>query len=169
MEQLGEPDKSILLRLGYAVARAQLFEFALLKLLEVQRHDLTQPLDKRWPEIERWLTKKTAGSAANELRVPELIASDLAQAVAGRNLVVHHAWRLYLAAGERHGDAAADLYTDWLELQAKLLGQSYNGLMKLTEAARSSAPTTLTAYAMRTTWREHVRAPVVLPPVPYTS
>jgi hypothetical protein len=41
---LDSADLSIVTRLGYATALAQLFEFAMLKLLEVQRHDLKVPL-----------------------------------------------------------------------------------------------------------------------------
>ena len=54
-EQLDDHDKRVVQRLGYAIARAQLFEFAMAKLLEAQRHDLSVPLDDRWDEISRWL------------------------------------------------------------------------------------------------------------------
>jgi hypothetical protein len=39
-EQLDEHDHTVITRLGYAIARAQLFEFAMVKLLEAQRQDM---------------------------------------------------------------------------------------------------------------------------------
>ncbi len=121
MERLDDGDRSVLAHLGYAIARAQLFELALLKLLEAQRHDVSAPLEDRWPEIEKWLTSKTAGAAAHDLELPESVAADLKVVVGARNLVAHHAWRLYLAARERHGGVAAEIYETWLDEQARIM------------------------------------------------
>jgi hypothetical protein len=85
-EQLEEDDYPVLARLGYALARAQLFELALMKLLEAQRFDVDQPLEERWNEILGWLTKWTAGKAAKKLHLPEPIAADLLNIVRRRNV-----------------------------------------------------------------------------------
>lgn len=46
-EQLDDEDRDVLLLLGYTVGRAQLLEYALLKLLEAQRFDLDADPDER--------------------------------------------------------------------------------------------------------------------------
>jgi hypothetical protein len=130
-ERLDNDDRAILCQLGYALARGQLFEMAMLKLVEAQRHDLAVPLDDRWDEIVKWLTKWTAGQAANELRVPKEIAADLHAIVGGRNHIVHRAWWLYIGRRAKVGDRAVTEYTDWLVAQAQLMGHAYNGVMTI--------------------------------------
>ena len=98
-EQLDEHDHTVITRLGYGVARAQLFEFAMVKLLEAQRQDMAIPLDERWPEIRTWL-KASAGRTSGKLDVPEPIRKDLLAVVECRNVVAHHAYRTYLTARE---------------------------------------------------------------------
>jgi hypothetical protein len=55
VESIDDLDRDVVLRLGYAVARAQLLEFAMAKLLEAQRQDMAVPLGERWDEIRGWL------------------------------------------------------------------------------------------------------------------
>lgn len=160
MEELDDLDRGVLSALGYAVARGQLFEFALLKLLEVQRHDLTIPQDDRWPEIEKRLNRKTAGAAANDLKVSPVIAADLKETVARRNVVAHHAWRFYLTRRANRGDPAAADYVDWLREQAAVLGRAYNAVRAIDDAARQIAPTPLDVTTMEARWRSRVKAPV---------
>jgi hypothetical protein len=138
-EQLDDDDRTILCQLGYATARGQLFEFAILKLIEAQRHDLSVPLDDRWDEVEKWLTTWTAGRAANELRVPEAVGADLRAIVRRRNLVAHHSWRFYLGWRGKVGDRAVAEYTDWFVEQARLMGLAYNGVMTILGRLRDSA------------------------------
>ena len=157
MERLDELDRSVLERLGYAVARAQLFELALLKLLEAQRHDLEIPLEDRWAEIQTWLTKKTAGVAARDLKLPETVAADLKVVVAARNVVAHHVWRFYLAARERQGPDAAEVYVRWLDNQARILGTAYNATFALVERARAGI---LRQEQVEQAWRSHFEAPL---------
>lgn len=152
MEKLEAHDLGVLGRLGYAVARAQLFELALLKLLEAQRHDVTAPLEDRWPEIEKWLTTKTAGSAARALKLPEVVAADLKAVVGVRNVVAHHAWRFYLATRERKGESAASLYETWFDDQARIMGVGYNATMALVTEARKAS---LDATEAERVWRSH--------------
>jgi len=158
MEKLDRHDGAILSLLGYAAARSQLFEFAMLKLLEVQRHDLSVPLDERWTEIERWLTTFTAGRMAKELRVPEALAADLRAVVDRRNVVTHHSYRFYVARREKVGDRAVEEYTDWFDEQAATLGYAYNGLMAIVSARRDDSATD--DEAVLELWRESVPAPV---------
>jgi hypothetical protein len=124
VEAIDERDREVLLRLGYVIARAQLLELALLKLLEAQEHDLAAPLDERWPEVERWLTEWPAGRIANELQLSDGVAADLKEVVDRRNLVAHHAWRFYFTARERHGDPAVDAYCAWLDEQTAVFGRA---------------------------------------------
>jgi hypothetical protein len=138
-ERLDDDDRAVLCQLGYALARGQLFEIAMLKLVEAQRHDLSLPLDDRWVEIEKWLTKWTAGHAADELRVPNEIAADLHAIVGGRNHVVHRAWWLYIGRRAKVGDRAVAEYTEWLVEQARLMGRAYNGVMTILGRLREDA------------------------------
>src|SRR5215212_8695481 len=89
-EDIDTLDEDVVLFLGYAVARAQLFEQALLKLLEAQRFDADVAVEERWPTILAWLTRLTAGKAARMLCVPEPLAADLSALVKRRDFVVHH-------------------------------------------------------------------------------
>jgi hypothetical protein len=160
-EKLDDDDHRVLARLGYAVARAQLFELALLKLLEVQRHDLDLPLEERWPEVQKWLTSWTAGKAARELHLAEAIAADLVNVVKRRNFVTHHAWLFYLAYKERHGGGrAATAYIEWLDEQARYLGLAYDGLMALTEMGRAKLRLDLEGDEALPVWRYSVTEPV---------
>jgi hypothetical protein len=166
-EQLDDHDRRVLASLGYALARAQLFELALLKLLEVQRHDLDIPLKERWPEILEWLNKWTAGKAAKELHLPEAIAGDLVNLVRCRNVVTHHAWLYYLAHKERHGgQKTADEYTGWLDEQARYLGLAYDALMALVEFGRAGVPMDLKGEDAVPVWRYWLAEPVALADVP---
>ena len=121
-ESLDEQDYRVLARFGYAVARAQLWEFAMLKLVETQRHDPDVPLDDRWPEVETWLTKWKAGHVARQLSMPEEIATDLITAASRRNVIAHRAWPFYIGARGKRGDAAVADYSDWLDEEARMLG-----------------------------------------------
>jgi hypothetical protein len=158
-ETIDEQDYAILARLGYAVARAQLFEFAMLKLVEAQRHDPAEPLDERWSEVETWLTKWTAGKISKELAVPEEIATDLRNAVARRNVVAHHAWRFYVGARAKRGDSAVAEYSDWLDEEARIMGRAYGGLLTIMHALKGST-TPLATAAVLAIWREHLPTPV---------
>jgi hypothetical protein len=157
MEALDEHDYRILARIGYAVARGQLFEHAMLKLVEVQRHDTTVPLDERWPEVEKWLTKWTAGTIARELSVPDEMAADVKEAVARRNVVAHQSYTFYFVAREKRGDRAVEEYRNWLDEQARVLGRAYNGLIRVLNALKGS-PTPLPTSAVFEIWREDVPA-----------
>jgi hypothetical protein len=160
-EQLSDDDHRVLAALGYAVARAQLFELALKKLLEVQQHDLNVPLEDRWPEILEWMTKWTAGRAAKELQLPEEVASDLVNLVAGRNQVVHNAWLIYVANKDLPGrDKAADESTAWLDEQARRLGLAHDALMALVDFGRAGLPMDLTGEEAVPTWRHFLTEPV---------
>jgi hypothetical protein len=138
-ESLDEQDYRVLARLGYAVARAQLWEFAMLKLVETQRHDPNEPLDDRWPEIETWLTKWTAGKIAREMHVPDEVAADLKTAAARRNVVAHHAWRYYISARGKRGDSAVAHYCEWFDEEARMMGLAFNGVMTIRAALAASA------------------------------
>src|SRR4051812_34508280 len=106
-ERLDNDDRTIVSHLGYATARGQLFEFAMLKLIEAQRHDLSVPLDDRWDEVEKWLTTWTAGRAANELRVPEAVGAGPRAVVPRRDPVAPPPWRVFLRWGGEGGGRAA--------------------------------------------------------------
>lgn len=164
MEELDDLDRTILSRLGYAVARAQLWEFAMLKLLESQRHELEMPFADRWLEIERWLTKWPAGRIAHELHVPEAVAADLTAIVARRNLVAHHAWRFYLAGREKRGDRAVAAHAAWLDEQAAAMGRAYNGIMALVAKTREEGQAD--EDGVLAVWRRHVHEPVSHPQPP---
>jgi hypothetical protein len=159
VENLDEHDRTILSRLGYAVARSQLFEYAMLKVLEAQRHDLTVPLDERWSEVERWL-RLTAGAAARELRLPEAVVADLKAVVARRNLVVHHAYRFYFVTREKRGDGAVEDYLAWFDDQARMLGGAYNGLIWIAEMVSKTPETPPDDEAVLTLWRRAMPTPV---------
>jgi hypothetical protein len=136
-ERLDDDDHQVLGRLGYALARAQLFELALMKLLEAQRFNVNEPLEERWDEILGWMTRWTAGRLAKELHLPEAIAADLANLVRRRNLVAHDAWLAYLSDKKRHGGQdTAGAYIVWLDEQARYLGLAYDALIVLTTFER---------------------------------
>ena len=158
-ESLDEEDYRVLARLGYAVARAQLWEFAMLKLVETQRHDSAVPLDDRWPEIETWLTKWTAGKVARELSVPDEIAVDLITAANRRNVVAHHAWRYYITARGRRGDSAVAHYCDWFDEEAQMMGFAFNGVMTIRAALAASARPLAGAVVLGL-WRQSVPDPI---------
>jgi hypothetical protein len=157
VERLDDRDRDVLCRLGYAMARAQLWELAMLKLIEAQRHDVTVPLDDRWDDVKEWL-KLPAGRAAGELGVPAPVAADLRAIVERRNLVAHHAWRFYIAAREKRGEAAADAHAAWLDDQARTMGFAYNGVMALVQRTRRDA--NASDDALVRLWRRSVRAPI---------
>jgi hypothetical protein len=131
----------------------------MLKLVETQRHDPAEPLDARWSEVETWLTKWTAGKVAREISVPEEIAADLITASQRRNVVAHHAWRFYIGARGKRGDAAVADYCDWLDEEARMMGHAYNGVMMIRSALAASA-TPLATDAVLTLWRESVPEPI---------
>jgi hypothetical protein len=137
----------------------------LLKLLEAQRHDLRSPLEERWPEIQRWLTTKTAGEAARDLELPESVVLELMAVVKGRNIVAHHVWRFYLDARQRHGDRATETFNSWLDDQARIMGLAYNATMDLVTDARDGKLDEATAERE---WRSHFPDPLT-PPKPPAS
>jgi len=151
-----ELDERVVCQLGYSVARAQLFEHALIKLREAQQHDLTLPLDERWDEISVWL-KQPAGLLADELKVTPSVASDLQALVKRRNDVVHRGWTNYKAAREHgQGDAGAPNWERWLSEQAEMLGRAYNGLMTMTERVREQGREEVAPAQLDEVWRAHV-------------
>jgi len=159
VEELDDEDRDVVAHLGYALARAQLFEFGMTKLLEVQRHDLRVPLDERWHEIKKWL-KLTAGQLRSELGLTSAISDDLRRLVDRRNQVVHQTWLAYQTSRGGTGGASAPAdYVRWLEEQAELFGHAYNGLMALVEARRAH-PSQAFADVAEATWREHVPEPL---------
>jgi hypothetical protein len=81
--------------------------------------------------VEKWLTTWTAGRAANELRVPAEIGTDLRAIVRRRNLVAHHSWRFYIGWRGKVGDRAVAEYMEWFAQQAWLMGLAYNGVMTI--------------------------------------
>ncbi len=137
MESLDEHDKDVVLLLGYAVARAQLFEHMLVKLLEVQHFKPDVPFEERWAEISKWVTK-TAGWVAHKLDVPEPFAADVSAAVQTRNFVAHHAYTWYVAARAGTGGHAVDDATMLLNRASGTLGLAYNGLAEIVTAARKA-------------------------------
>ena len=159
-EQLDDEDRDVLLLLGYTVGRAQLLEFALLKLLEAQRFDLDADPDERWHQIFHWLTKYTARRAANKLRVPEEVAADLGRLVTGRDFLVHHSYRFYLSARGTRGDVVVREYLDWFHGLSAALGYGYNGLLSIVAALQERTDSALDDEALMRLWREHVPEPV---------
>lgn len=159
-EDLDELDLAVLHHLGYAVARAQLLELAMVKLLEAQRHDLDVPLSERWDEINGWL-KNTAGQLATLLGLPPSIAADLQILVKSRNVIAHESWTGYIAAREKaQGDSASADWQEWLTEQASVLGRAYNGVMRLAQRTRDASPNRLHPAEAEHIWREHVPAPL---------
>lgn len=151
MEELDDDDRRVLAALGYAVARGQLFERGMAKLLEVQRFDVSQPLDDRWDEVLGFIMA-SAGRNAQHLRIPEDVATDIEHLIGWRNEVVHRAWLNYIAAIDTPtGDSAPDLWAEFLQDQAAQLGRAYNGLMALVDLT-SSAPA-LDDVAVSAAWR----------------
>jgi hypothetical protein len=136
-ENLDQHDKTILLALGYAVARAQLLEHSMLKMLEAQQHNLDVPLDERWAEIREWLGE-SAGRTSGRLRVPRPIRQDLSAVVEARNRVAHDSYRMYVTARGNRGDRAVAEWGDWFVTQTEEFGKAYNGVMSITVALRES-------------------------------
>jgi hypothetical protein len=155
-ENLDEHDETIVLLLGYAVARAQLFEHAMLKMLEAQKHDLDVPLDQRWAEIWKWL-KESAGTTSGRLRVPKPIRKDLSAVVEARNRVAHDSYRMYTTARGNRGDHTVAEWGDWFATQTKKFGDAYNGVMSITMALREGE---LDDEGLIGVWRSWVRDPV---------
>jgi hypothetical protein len=157
-EELDDRDLRVIEQLGYAVARAQLLEVQMVRLLEAQRHDLAVPLDDRWDEISKWL-RLTAGQLKDHLRVPEVVAKDLKALVGRRNDVAHHAWVRYVAArGIQTTDTAPEDWVEWLAEQARLLGVAYNALVELTAMLRNDER--VEDADVESLWRRHVDRPV---------
>jgi heme A synthase len=152
-------DHRIFLRLGYAVARAQLLEAAMVKLLEAQQQDTRLPLDERWDEIATWLGL-TAGQLRGKLGVPGTVAIDLKHAVDRRNRVAHQAWMLYSLARDRQ--ASADTWAPWLADEAAMLAQVTHGLARLTELVRAirESGAEVDPAELERVWRETVPEPV---------
>jgi hypothetical protein len=155
-EQLDEHDWEIITRLGYAMARAQLFEFAMVKMREAQQHDLNLPLEERWVEIAKWL-KESAGTTSGRLEVPKPIRKDLIALVESRNAVAHHAYRSYVAARGNRGDRAVEEWAAWFEAQVEKLGPAYNAVMSIALALRDE---TLDDEGLLRVWRESIPEPV---------
>jgi hypothetical protein len=155
-ENLDEHDETILLALGYAVARAQLFEHAMLKMLEAQQHDLDVPLDERWAEIRDWL-RESAGTTSGRLQVPKPIRNDLSAVVEARNRVAHDCYRMYFTARGNRGDRAVAEWGDWFVTQTKKFGKAYNGVISITLALREGE---LDEEGLVRVWREWVPDPV---------
>jgi hypothetical protein len=156
MQRLDEHDETIIALLGYAVARAQLFEYAMAKLLEVQRHDPAVPLDERWPEITTWLT---AGGRENtrRARLPRAIKQDLRAVVEARNAVAHVAYCAYVTGRGNRGDCAVDEWSTWLGDQTDKLGPAYNGVMSIVAALREEG---LDEEGLLRSWRTWIPAPI---------
>ena len=123
-------DQRVYLGLGLAMSKSQLLEVALVKLVEVQRKDLSLPLDDRWAEISTWLGM-TAGRLQPLLGVPEVVASEVRAAIGRRNRAAHEAWMLYSVASDSR--ASADTWVPWLEAEAAMLQQVVHGLARLRE------------------------------------
>jgi len=153
-------DQDVVLFLGYAVVRAQLFEHALLKLLEAQHFAADVDPEERWPTILAWLTKLTAGNAAKKLNVPEPLAADLSALVERRNFVVHHSFRFYVSARETRGDDVIPEYLRWYEAQTAALGLGYNALINIVNAIRESPDAPPEDAALMRIWREQLPEPV---------
>jgi hypothetical protein len=152
-------DERIYLRLGIAVSKAQLLEIALVKLLEVQRQDLSLPLDDRWAEIETWLGM-TAGRLQRLLGVPDAVAADVAAAIGRRNRVAHHAWINYSVGTDSR--ASADTWAPWLEDEAAMLQQVVHGIARLrdrVEQLRKGGEGVDDAKLVGV-WREYVPEPI---------
>jgi hypothetical protein len=162
-ESLDSDDMTLVTALGYAVARAQLLEYGMLKVIEAQTHDLTASVDDRWPEIEK-LMKLTAGQSARKLHLPEPVVADLKALANRRNLVAHNAWTMYLAQRGNHGDRAVGAYRDWLSGEARVFGHGYNALMTLL-ALWHDRPDASQDDALGV-WRTHVTEPVEAVTVP---
>jgi len=160
MESFDDLDREVVMHLGYAVARAQLLEHALVRLLEAQRFDVSGPLDDRWDDISRWLNC-TAGQLANQLNVPETVAEDLKAVVRKRNAVAHRAWTDYRTARDiAQGDAAADDWIAWLDEQAERLGRAFNVVIRLVRASREAHPEPVEAAEIERAWRAEFPEPI---------
>jgi hypothetical protein len=145
------------------MVRAQLFEIAMVKVIEAQRHDLAVPVDDRWAEIEGWL-ELPAGRAAKRLHVPEEIAADLKQLVGRRNIVAHKGWVFYIGQREKYGDGAIEAYAAWLDEQAKAFGYAYNVLMAIMTLLRERSD--VSPDEMLEIWRGRFPTPLGAVEVP---
>jgi hypothetical protein len=160
VEEIDDLDKDVLSQLGYAMARAQLLEWAIAKLLEATWQDTTLPLDERWAEINRWL-KDSAGRLSDQLGVPRTVARDLQQAVARRNQVAHKSWIYYRNAREKaQGDVASADWVLWLAEQAAILGRAYNGVIAMRDTVRQQGADDVEYPALEQAWRVHVPDPI---------
>jgi hypothetical protein len=150
-------DRRIIRRLGYAMVRAQLFEIAIVKVIEAQRHDLTTPVDDRWSEIEGWL-ELPAGRAAKRLQLHEEITADLKELVVRRNVVAHKGWVAYVGQREKYGDGAIQVYVAWFDQQIEMLGNAYNALMEIVVVVRDRPD--LSRDEMLEMWRRTFPTPL---------
>jgi hypothetical protein len=101
-----------------------------------------------------------ARRAANKLRVPEEMATDLSRLVAGRDFLAHHSYRFYLSARGTRGDKVVREYLEWFHGLSAALGYGYNGLMSIVAALQEPANSELDDEALLRLWREHVSEPV---------
>jgi hypothetical protein len=150
------------------MARAQLFEHAMVKLLEVQRHDLAVPLEPRWAEISQWLMAP-AGTTSRRPNIPERIRADLKAIVDCRNSVAHASYRGYVAAREKRGARAVDAWTEWFDEQISKLGVAYNGVMSITAAVRDGSLNDDALTRERRKWVTEPVAPLSFPPTAAAS
>lgn len=154
-ESITDDDIPVLAGLGYAVGRAQLLELAMVKVIEVERQDLSVDFEKRWPEIAKWL-RLSAGQSARKLRLHSEVVDDLKALAHRRNFVAHQAWLTYRT--ERGVQLGPTVFAEWLDNEARVFGQAYNGLMNLLGLLRSDPG--LPADRCLTVWREAVSTPV---------
>jgi hypothetical protein len=142
VESIDRLDEAVLEQLGYAVARGQLFELALARLRNLQRQDLADPL-----------------------RLPKVVADDVREVIARRELTLHHAWLLYERARTEARDdaieeaACAERWIGWLVDQSDVLGRAANGLDWLTRLVRQGGER-FEAAQLERVWRCHVAGPL---------
>jgi len=129
-------DERVYVRLGVAMAKAQLLEVALVRLVEAQRQDLSLSLDDRWAEISAWLDM-TAGQLQRLLGLPDALAADVRAAIGRRNRVAHDAWTLYSVASDSR--ASADTWASWLEGEASMLQKVVTASLSSETAWRNCA------------------------------
>jgi hypothetical protein len=152
-------DQRVWLALGRAVARAQVLELAMVKLVEAQRQDTTLPLDERWNEISTWLGM-TPGQLRDLLGVPDMVATDLKHAVDRRNRVAHDGWRLYSLGEDRQ--ASADTWAPWLDRERLMLARVTEGVADMTKLVKEARANgcDVTPAELERVWRERVPEPV---------
>ncbi len=157
------PDIRVYVRLGHAVARAQLLELAMVKLLAEQKHNPRLSEDERWNKVFGWM-RMSAGQLRKALGIPEAVATDLRHVVDRRDRVVHKAWVLYARGEDR--EASADAWATYLDEEAAVFGFAFNGMMAMVHLVR--ADSTASQEALDAAWRRHVPEPVepVAPRVP---